>query len=147
MAQMIGILVGFLFLASNASAAVPPDVAAKLASSEHVYISSTRKNGSLSKPAEIWFHWHEGAVYVATPADTWRAKRIRAGRPDAKIAVGRPDGPSFTAKGEIVKDAKIDGILLQTFAKKYPKLWESYEDRFRSGLADGSRVVICYTPK
>ena len=75
---------------------VPAAAREQLATAKYVYISSTRKDGALSKPAEIWFLVHDGAVYVGTPPTTWRARRIKAGRPQAKIWVGKPDGPSFT---------------------------------------------------
>jgi hypothetical protein len=118
-----------------------------LAESKYVYISSTRKDGSLSKPAEIWFLHHNGAVYVATLPTSWRAKRIGWRRTAAKIAVGKADGPSFMATGAIVKEPATEKVLLETFAKKYPDGWSTYEERFRKGFQDGSRILIKYTPK
>ena len=118
-----------------------------LASSKYVYIASTRKDGSLSKPAEIWFLYHNGAVYVGTPATTWRVRRIKAGRPQAKIWVGKPDGPSFSATGMIVNDSDVAKIMLETYAKKYPDGWPRFEDKFRNGFKDGSRVMVRYVPK
>ena len=66
-----------------------------------------------SKPAEIWFLWHDGAVYVGTRPTSWRVKRIKAGRPEAKIAVGKVDGPSFMATGSLVNDPKIEALMLE----------------------------------
>lgn len=134
-------------LVSAAIAGITPELRKGLEESTYVYIASKRKDGSLSKPAEIWFLWHEDALYVGTPPTSWRVKRIEAGRADAKIWVGKPDGPAFEATGEIVKDAAIETVMMETFAKKYGSHWESYEERFRTGLADGSRVVVKYTPK
>ena len=133
-------------IAVSAHAALSPDLEKALANSKYVYISSTRKDGSMSKPAEIWFMYQNGAVYVASPPTTWRVRRIKAGRPQAKIAVGSPTGPSFTATGTIVNDPSLYPVLFETYAKKYPDGWSSYEDKFRSGLKDGSRVLIKYTP-
>src|ERR1700687_6304382 len=88
-----------LLVAIGAAACLTParalsdDVKNTLANSKYVYISSTRKDGSLGKPAEIWFLYHNGAVYVGTPPTTWRAKRIKKGRAAAKICAGKPDGP------------------------------------------------------
>ena len=124
----------------------PATAREQLATAKYVYISSTRKDGSLSKPAEIWFLYHTGAVYVGTLPTSWRARRIKAGRPQAKIWVGKPDGVSFTATGELVKDAAIEALMLDTYAKKYPDGWPTYEQKFRSGFTDGSRIVIKYTP-
>ncbi|MEO8603654.1 MAG: hypothetical protein ABI629_13860 [bacterium] len=140
-------LIAALLLPLAAVAALPPDVQQQLANAKYVYISSTRKDGALSKPAEIWFMWHDGAVYVGTRPTSWRVKRIQAGRPDAKIAVGKADGVSFTATGSLVKDAKTEALLMQTYAKKYPDGWATHAENFRSGFKDGSRVVVKYVPK
>ena len=135
-------------LASAAMAAdLPADVKSALESSKYVYISSTRKDGSLGKPAEIWFLYHNGAVYVGTPPTSWRAKRIKKGRSAAKIAVGKGDGPSFMATGAIVNEPDVLPVLFETYAKKYPDGWKQFEEKFRTGFKDGSRVLIKYTPK
>lgn len=128
------------------SASLSPELQQALDSSKHVYIQSERKDGSFGKAAEIWFMPYQGAVWVASPATTHRVKRIQAGRTKAKIAVGKPDGPSFAAKGSIVKDPEVNNVLFDTFAKKYPDGWSSYEKSFRDGLANGSRVLIKYEP-
>ena len=124
----------------------PATAREQLATAKYVYISSTRKDGSLSKPAEIWFLSHNGAVYVGTLPTSWRARRIKAGRPQATIWVGKPDGPSFTATGALVKDPAIETLMLDTYAKKYPDGWPKYEQKFLSGFKDGSRIIIKYTP-
>ena len=132
--------------ATAVAAALSPDIEKALSDSKYAYISSTRKDGSLGKPAEIWFMYRNGAVYVASPPTTWRVRRIKAGRPQVKIAVGSPTGPSFTATGAIVNEPDIHPALFETYAKKYPDGWPKFEDKFRSGLKDGSRVLIKYTP-
>ena len=144
---LVCLLVGLLLVAPAQAAALPKDVQDSLGAVTYVYISSTRKDGNLSRPAEIWFLWHKGSVYVASSPKSWRAKRIRWGRPDAKIWVGKPDGPSFMATGAIVNEPDVHPIMFQTFAQKYGDRWKSYEDSFRKGLLDGSRVLIRYTPK
>ncbi len=134
-------------LVTGAQADLSPATKADLASSKYVYISTTRKNGSLSKPAEIWFLYHNGAVYVASPPTTWRVRRIKSGRTQAKIAVGKPDGPSFMATGALVNEPDVHPVLFETYAKKYGGDWSKYEEKFRTGLKDGSRVLIKFTPK
>lgn len=117
-----------------------------LSTAKYVYIASTRKDGTLGKPAEIWFLYRNGAVYVGTPQTTWRVRRIKAGRPAAKIWVGSSEGPSFQATGSLVKDADVERAMLEAYAKKYPDGWSRYEKNFRDGFADGSRVIVKYTP-
>jgi hypothetical protein len=145
--MLVWLLIGLLFVPPSFAADLPKDVQDSLASVTYVYISSTRKDGNLSRPAEIWFLWHKGSVYVASAPTSWRAKRIRWGRPDAKIWVGKPDGPSFLATGAIVNEPDVLPVLFKTFAQKYSERWSSYEESFRKGLADGSRVLIRYKPK
>ena len=128
------------------SAALSPELQKALDSSKYVYIQSTRGDGKLSKPAEIWFMPYNGAVWVASPPTTHRVKRIQAGHTTAKVAIGKPDGPSFNAKGSIVKDPEVNKALFETFAKKYTNEWKSLEQKFRDGLANGSRVLIKYEP-
>lgn len=127
-------------------AQLPAAVADALTSSKYVYMASTRKDGSFGKAAEIWFLYHQGAVYVGTVPTSWRVRRIKAGRPQAKIWVGKPDGPAFLARGEVVKDKAVEQLMLDTYARKYPDGWPKYERKFRDGFKDGSRVLVRYVP-
>lgn len=122
------------------------DVEHALATAAYVYVATERKTGDFGRPAEIWFMWDDGAVWVASPPTSWRAKRIRAGRAKARIAVGRPDGPSFPAEGAFVRDPAAYDKLCATFARKYPDGWPKYAASFRNGLRDGSRVLMRYRP-
>jgi len=138
-------LVGtFLFASPQQSTAFSTDQQKALDSAKYVYIQSTRKDGKLGKPAEIWFFRHNDAVWVCSPATTYRVKRIKAGQTKAKIAIGKPDGPSFNAKGSIVKDPEVNKVMFESFAKKYSDGWSSYEKQFKDGLADGSRILVKY---
>jgi hypothetical protein len=132
--------------ATAPAAALSPELASQLESATYVYISSTRKDGSLSRRAEIWFMFADGAVWVASAPTTWRVKRIRWGRPAATIWVGTSDGPSFRARGEIVADPKRYDQLCERFAVKYRDRWARWESSFREGLRSGERVLIRYTP-
>ena len=126
------------------SASLSPELQKALDSSKYVYIQSTRKDGKFSKAAEIWFMYHNGAVWVASPSTTYRVKRIKAGQTKAKIAIGKANGPSFNAKGSIVTDPEVNKVMFETYTKKYGSDWTSYEKKFRDALADGSRALIKY---
>lgn len=132
--------------APAAADVLPADVERALADATYVYIATERKAGGFGTPAEIWFMWDAGAVWVASPPASWRAKRIRAGRTKAQIAVGRRNGPTFAADGAFVRDPAVYEKLCATFAKKYPDGWPKYEANFRNGLRDGSRVLMRYRP-
>ena len=140
-------LLALLLLPCAAAAALSPDLQKALTDSKFVYISSTRKSGSLSRPAEIWYLYHDGAVYVGTSPSSWRVRRIKAGRPDAKIAVGSVDGPSFMATGSLISDPSTQELMLKTYAEKYPDRWQTHEQSFRDGFKNGSRVLVKYVPK
>ena len=121
-----------------------PEVVRALEHSAYVYIATQRKDGSFGAAAEIWFMYDQGAVWMASPTTAWRVKRIRAGRPTARIAVGKKDGPVLMATGSFVRDPAAYERLYIAFAKKYPEGWPKYEARFREGLKDGSRVLMRY---
>jgi hypothetical protein len=140
------LLLALAWTAVSARAGLPTEVDEGLKSSKFVYMSSTRKDGTLGKASEIWFLYHQGAVYVGTSPKSWRARRIKWGRPQAKIWVGTPTGPAFMATGQVVKEPETEKVLLETFARKYPDGWGKYEANFRKGFADGSRILIKYTP-
>jgi hypothetical protein len=119
---------------------------ARLEKAKFVYISSTRKDGTLGSPAEIWFAVIDGAVWVASAPDAWRVKRIRWGRPQAKIAIGSEDGPSLRATGQIVQDPDLYRRFCDQLGTKYPDRWPRWERSFREGLVSGERVLIRYSP-
>ena len=132
--------------AKPAAGTLGPEQLKELAAAKFVYIQSTRKDGALGKPAEIWFAVMDGALWVGSSPDSWRAKRIRWGRPQAKIAIGSTGGPSFRATGSFVKDAALATKFCDALAVKYPDGWPRWEKSFRDGLADGKRVLIKYAP-
>lgn len=54
------------------------------------------------------------------------------------------DAPHFDARVERVDDASTLDRLLATYEKKYPDEIASWRDAMRSGIADGSRVLLRY---
>lgn len=134
-------------LAGGSAAKLTPPLEHALADARYVYIQSERKGGEFGKPAEIWFFVDGGTVYVGTRPASWRVKRIKAGRPRARIAIGSPQGQSFEATGKVVKDPAIEARLMEAFAKKYPEGWPRHADSFREGFRTGERVLVAYTPR
>jgi hypothetical protein len=135
-----------LAIAASALAALSPKVERALHDAKYVYVQSQRKSGEMGKASEIWFFFDKGAVYVGTRPSSWRVRRIKAGRKLARIAVGKPDGPAFQAKGEVVHDAAVEKVLLTAYAKRYPDGWARFEKEFREGFKSGDRVLVRYTP-
>lgn len=98
---------------------LPAPIEQALAKSKQLIVASTRKDGTLSEPAEVWFLYHHGKILLSSQTNAWRVRRIKAGRPRAKLWVENVDGPTFMATGKIVDDPKLRQLLLDTYAEKY----------------------------
>ena len=145
--RRIATLVLTVALATSVRAGLSPELDRALHEAKYVYIQSERKSGALGKAAEIWFYYDGKAVYVGTPPTTWRVRRIKRGRPRARIAVGKADGPAFEARGEVVHDAAVEQRLMDEYARKYPEGWSHFAEKFRDSFKSGERVLVRYTPK
>ena len=145
--RRIAALVLVLALVAGARAGLSPELDHALHEAKYVYVRSERKSGELGKAAEIWFYYDSKAVYVGTPPTSWRVRRIKHGRPKARIAVGKADGPAFDARGEVVHDAAAEQRLMDEYARKYPEGWSHFADKFRDGFKSGERVLVRYTPQ
>jgi hypothetical protein len=133
-----------------------------LATSGFVYVSPLRSDGSESTcHGEVWFGWLDGSVLVLTGSERWKARALDKGLDRARIWVGDygpwkklfarneafRQGPSFEARAEAVRDApELVERLLRIYDRKYPEEIGRWRERMRQGYADGSRVLIRYTP-
>ena len=136
-----------VLLATAVAWALPAEVERALRESKYVYIQSERKSGAFGKAAEIWFLYDGGAVWVGTRPTSWRVRRIKAGRPKARIAVGTIDGPSFAARGELRHDPEVEKRMLAQYARKYPEGWDRHAQSFTEGFKSGERVLVRYAPQ
>ena len=129
-----------------------------LETSPLVYITPIKSDGEESRcKAEIWFSHHDGGVFVVTPPDAWRARAVGKGLTKARLWVGdfgvwtQSDGafrkaPEYMATASIESEGEVQARVLSAMGKKYADTgWGSWGQRFRDGLADGSRVMIRYT--
>ena len=142
-----------------AAGALLPGIGQAAQQSPLIYISPFKSNGALSRcQAEVWFVQDNQQFYVVTAQDAWRAEAVRQGLTQTQIWVGdvgqwqRSDGrykqlPKLQAQAELVQDASAHARLLETFGAKYASEWGSWGPRFERGLADGSRVMLRYTPQ
>jgi len=138
--------------------ALPEATRNALETSPLVYVSPLLAGGAESScHGEVWFFVDEGSVVIVTAADGWKAKAVRQGRGEARLWVGDfgPVGragdryrkaPNFVADAEIISDRATFDRLLESFAKRYPDGWGKWKPRFEKGFADGSRVMIRYSP-
>jgi hypothetical protein len=129
-----------------------------LADSPLVYVSPLHRDGRESRcHGEVWFCVDRGDVVIVTAKDRWKAQAVLSGRDRARIWVGdhgrgrfKGEGfrkaPSFVAKARVDDGAGTWSRLMADYAVRYPDEWGKWKPRFEQGRADGSRVVIRYTP-
>lgn len=139
-------------------AATPASVEEGIRTSKLIYLSPYQSNGALSRcQAEIWFVEHDGDMYVCTDTVSWRARAPRRGLDRTRVWVGdvgvwtRSNGeyrdlPALDASASVVEDPALIETLLDKFGDKYPMGWIIWRGRFRSGLDDGTRTMLRYSP-
>ena len=146
------------FPAPARPAAPALDLDSALARGRYVYASPLRVDGVESTcHGRLWFAWLDGSVVVNTGALRWRARSVARGL-STRIWVGDHGswepvgheafrrGPSFDARGGIVRDEALLERMLAVFDAKYAGEIEGWRERIRQGVRDGSRVLIRYTP-
>ncbi len=143
---------------AGSRAAVGGGVDEALAKSDLIYITPLRADGQESTcQSEVWFVADGRDIHVVTAHDAWRARAVKRGWTRARIWVGdvgvwkRSGGayrklPSLEAEGELVTDSAVHERVLKRYGDKYSLEWLMWGPRFRNGLADGSRVMLHYTP-
>jgi len=106
---------------------------------------------------EVWFVQAGTELLVVTASDRWKALAVGRGLDGARIWVGDfgrwkrsggrfKTGPTFVAEARFDADASVMESALAAFGAKYPDERGKWEQGFRKGLADGSRVLIRYRP-
>ena len=133
-------------------------LAKALEESQLVYISPLHADGRESScHGEVWFFEDRGSVVIVTAKDRWKARALRTGRHRARLWVGEHgrgrlagegfrEAPSFVASASFDEDSATWSRLMASYAKRYPDEWGKWGPRFEQGRADGSRLLIRYTP-
>jgi hypothetical protein len=157
------------FLAGSSAALLAPlalaraaELDAALDKSKLVYVSPLLSDGAESTcHGEVWFGWIDGSVLLITGAERWKARALKRGLDRARVWVGDHGrwkkllgrneafrgAPSFDARAALVEgDAALVDQLLSVYDEKYPEEIDRWRDKMRAGYADGSRVLIRYTP-
>lgn len=139
--------------------ALSPEARAALPTSPWIYVSALKRDGSESHcHAEVWFAQDGEGALVVTSSKAWRAQAVAKGLSRARIWVGQHGewasgrneafrkAPSFLAEAKLETSQAQHDHALVLFGSKYTAEWGSWGPRFKKGLADGSRVLIRYTP-
>jgi len=133
---------------------------AAIETSKLIYITPIKSDGKESScHAEVWFYADDEGLFVVTKEERWRFQAVKRGLDRARIWVGDygvwksshgafRSAPTFLARGEHVSnDAGAVERTLKAMAAKYANEdWSTYGPRFKQGLADGSRVLLRYSP-
>ncbi len=145
------------------SAGLSAELTGALEKSPYVYVSPLKSDGSESTcHGEVWYGWQDGAVYLVTSKDSWKARAVARGLTRARLWVGdhgrwkRPvlgvneafrEAPRFDARVALSKDGAAFGKLMESYVGKYGTPFTSvWKSRMESGFADGSRVLLRYAP-
>ena len=138
---------------------LPAATGEALKSSPLVYISPLRSDGSESRcHGEVWYCYDAGSVLIVTASDGWKAKAVRQGLGQARLWVGDfgpvrsaddryRAAPSFQAAAEIVSERAVFDRAMAALGLRYPDAWGKWKPRFEKGYADGTRVLIRYSPR
>lgn len=131
--------------------------ASGLQESRLVYLTPLKSDGNESTcQGEVWFIWHKDAIYVNTQAEAWRVEAVRKGLVSTRMWIGEVGMwknadeaykklPKIHATGSIVEDAEEWDAVFPAFGEKYSDEWPTWGPRFKSGLENGSRVLLKYT--
>lgn len=134
-----------VLVAVVAHAGFAPDVEEALGTAKDLYVATEREDGSLSKVSPIWFMYDDEALYFTTVPTSYKAKRVRRGRP-LHIWVGAADGPHLVAHGEVLTDPAVAERMAPEYDRKY---WISWLGFFRprpDRVRDGKTVIIRVRP-
>jgi hypothetical protein len=104
--------------AEVASAAAPPEGAARrLARAQNLWLATVRRNGS-PHLVPVWFVWHESAIYVCTAPRSVKARNLERNR---HLAVALEDGDNpLICEGEGTSVAKPWPVaIVDAFQRKY----------------------------
>jgi general stress protein 26 len=130
---------------SMRGAALPSPTEAALRSSDHIYVATRRKDGSLSAPAPIWFYYRgDGTLFFTTSPDSWKAKRIAAGSP-LYIWVGEENGPFVQGHARPTTDAALIDEMGTAYAQKYWIAWAGFFKPRSSRVAAGKTNAYLVT--
>jgi hypothetical protein len=135
-------------LNSRVMAEISPRDQQALSRADLVFIATTRKNGTQSRAAPVWFTLgrDNNSVLIQTEHTTWKAKRIRRGSSEVLVWIGKPDGPAFIGKAEITDDSNSQNKILADFREKYLQTRLFGMGPSRAEFESGELVAIKITP-
>jgi PPOX class probable F420-dependent enzyme len=133
-------------LGAAAAAGFTPPQAEELRTVKHLYVATRRADGTLGRPAPVWFMVDGDALLFTTAPDSHKARRIRRGSP-LEVWIGRPDGPHFVGRAELLQDPAVAARMAPVYAAKY---WIAWAGLFRPNperVRRGKTTIVRVTPE
>lgn len=132
-------------MAASARAGFPPDVETALGTAKNLYVATRRRDGSQSAVSPVWFMFDGDAIYFTTVPTTHKARRIARGSP-LYVWVGKPDGPHFVGKAEILRDPALAERMAPVYDRKYWISWLGFFRPRADRVRTGKTVIVKVTP-
>ncbi len=110
----------------------------------HQWFGSYKKSGELKK-IHVWLTVNEGCIEFLTPADSFKAKRIRR-NPRVICFIGRENGPEIPGTATILTDRTSMQRVYRAYGKSHPitMLWLGCFARRR--IESGKDVAVRVVP-
>ena len=124
---------------------LPPEIATALRAAKQIYVATRRADGSPSKVVPVWFSLDGEAVYFTTGPGSHKARRIARGSP-LLVWVGRPAGPHFVGRAELVRDPAVAARMAPLYDEKYWISWLGFFRPRRERVQAGKTVIVKVTP-
>jgi PPOX class probable F420-dependent enzyme len=121
------------------------DVVEALGRAKEIYVATRRKDGTPSKPVPVWFMWDGEAVYFTSQPEAIKVRRVERGSP-LLVAVGAPDGPSFEAPAEVLRDPELAARMAPVYNRKYWIAWVGFFRPRPERVRDGKTVILRVRP-
>jgi hypothetical protein len=121
------------------------DVRAALGAAKNLYVATERRDGSRSEAAPIWFMADEDALWFTTVPSSWKARRVRLGRP-LHVHVGTRTGPYFKGRGTLVTDPAVAARMAPVYAERYWLAWLGFFRPDPARVRAGKTVIVRVTP-
>ena len=120
-------------------------IEAALARAKNLYVATERKDGSRSDAKPIWFVLEDDAVWFTTVPTSWKAKRVKLGRP-LHVNVGSPSGPYFKGRGTLIADPAIAARMGPVYARRYWLAWLGFFRPRPERVRAGKTLIVRVTP-
>ena len=116
-----------------------------LRAAKQIYVATRRADGTPSRAVPVWFMLDGEALYFTTGPESHKARRIARGSP-LLVWVGRPDGPHFVGRAELVREPAVASRMAPVYDRKYWLSWLGFFRPRPERVRAGRTVIVKVTP-